>query len=353
MIINDSEVVTIDTQTGPMRAIVSRPNAPGKYPGIVLYSEIFQITGPIKRTAAQVASQGFVVVTPEIYHEFEPAGTVLAYDEAGAVRGNALKTTKPLSGYDTDSRAALDFLKSYPHCTGKLGAMGICIGGHLAFRAAMNSDVLATTCFYPTDIPQTRAGGEGMNDNSLDRIPEIHGELLMIFGRQDPHVPREGRAIIYNALADADRNFQWHEFNAAHAFLRDEGPRYNPATAALCFGMAFELFKRRLGEGDVSENVQSIRRKPTLEGGYVVNGLYGVSTVDESAFSAVRSCSLARSTLEGVVEYPAFRSTGRVIAVTMARLGADIFSTHSISGAISTWLSNLTGLRLKRCDSDE
>ena len=71
---------------------------------------------------------------------------------AGADRGNALKITKELSAYDGDARAALDFLKSHPLCTGKLGVMGICIGGHLSFRAAMNPDVLAGVCFYATDI---------------------------------------------------------------------------------------------------------------------------------------------------------------------------------------------------------
>ena len=91
-----------------------------------------------------------------------------------------------------------------------------------------------------------------MNDNSLDRIKDITGELLMIWGRQDPHIPREGRAIVYNALADADRNFQWHEFNGAHAFLRDEGPRYNPAIAQIAYSMVFELFKRKLGDGDIA-----------------------------------------------------------------------------------------------------
>jgi carboxymethylenebutenolidase len=83
-----------------------------------------------------LASHGFVVAVPEIYHELEPAGTVLTYDEAGAERGNRHKTTKTLSSYDGDARAALDFLRLSPHCTGQLGVMGMCIGGHLAFRAA-------------------------------------------------------------------------------------------------------------------------------------------------------------------------------------------------------------------------
>src|SRR6185312_12499066 len=112
--------------------------------GIVLYSEIFQVTGPIRRTAALIAGHGFVVAVPEIYHEFEAAGTVLVYDQAGADRGNNLKTTKELASYDSDARAVLAFLASHEACTGRLGAMGICIGGHLASRAAMNPGVLAT-----------------------------------------------------------------------------------------------------------------------------------------------------------------------------------------------------------------
>ena len=249
MIITDTESADVKTPTGPMRTYIFRPAAEGRYPGLLLYSEIFQVTGPIRRTAAMLASHGFIVAAPEIYHELEPAGTVLAYDEAGAERGNKHKTTKELSSYDGDARAALDWLKSSPHCTGKLGVMGICIGGHLAFRAAMNPDVLAATCFYATDIHK-RGLGKGMHDNTLDRIVELRGEMLMIWGRQDPHVPREGRALIYNALSDAGTHFQWHEFNAAHAFIRDEGPRYDPAAARICYDMALELFKRRLGEGD-------------------------------------------------------------------------------------------------------
>ncbi|MCX5721150.1 MAG: dienelactone hydrolase family protein [Nitrospirae bacterium] len=249
MIITDAESADISTPTGPMRTYLFRPVAEGRYPGLVLFSEIFQVTGPIRRAAALLASHGFVVAVPEIYHELEPAGTVLAYDEAGAARGNRHKTTKVLANYDSDARAALDFLRSLPSCTGKLGVMGICIGGHLAFRAAMQPDVLAAACFYATDIHK-RGLGEGMHDNSLDRIGEIMGELLMIWGRQDPHVPREGRALIYKALGDAGAHFQWHEFNAAHAFLRDEGPRYDPAVARICYDMVVELFRRKLGEGD-------------------------------------------------------------------------------------------------------
>src|SRR5580692_1083001 len=133
MTINDKEQVELTTPRGPMRTYIFRPTAPGKYPGLVLYSEIFQVTAPIRRTAAMLAGHGYVVAVPEIYHELEPAGAVLAYDQAGADRGNADKTTKELASYDADARAVLTHLAGRPDCTGKLGVMGICIGGHLSF----------------------------------------------------------------------------------------------------------------------------------------------------------------------------------------------------------------------------
>lgn len=251
MVIKDDEFADIPTRMGSMRTYIFRPAAPGKYPGIVFYSEIFQVTGPIRRAAAMLAGHGYVVAVPEIYHELEPAGTVLAYDQAGAERGNAHKITKEISSYDADARAALDYLRKHDACTGRLGVMGICIGGHLAFRAAMNPDVLATVCFYATDIHK-RSLGKGMNDNSLERAGEIKGELLHIWGRQDPHIPLEGRNLIRARLEEVGARFSWHEVNGAHAFMRDEGPRYDPALAYQCWGMVLELFHRRLGQGDLA-----------------------------------------------------------------------------------------------------
>jgi carboxymethylenebutenolidase len=252
--------IDISTPTGPMRTEILRPTAPGRYPGVVLYSEIFQITGPIRRTAAMLAGHGFVVAVPEIYHELEPAGTVLAYDQAGADTGNAHKTTKELSSYDADARAALAYLETHENCTGRLGVMGICIGGHLAFRAAMNPSVLATACFYATDLHK-QSLGKGMHDDSLARAGQIRGELLHVWGRQDPHVPLEGRVKIHARLEEVGVRFTWHEVNGAHAFLRDEGPRYNPELARQCYGWVLDLFHRRLGWGDLSRPAASFETR--------------------------------------------------------------------------------------------
>lgn len=245
MTLREPEIFELPTPTGPMRTVVLRPAAPGRYPGLLFHSEIFQLTGPICRTAAALAGHGFIVALPEIYHEYLPAGTVLAYDQEGSDTGNRLKTEKPVAAYDADNRAALEFLKNHEACTGRLGSFGPCIGGHLTYRAALQPEVAAAACFYPTDLHKHSLGA-GMNDDSLARAADIKGELMLVFGRQDPHVSAEGRAMIYQTLTAAGVGFTWHEFNAAHAFLRDEGLRYDAELARQALGLTVDFFRRHL-----------------------------------------------------------------------------------------------------------
>jgi carboxymethylenebutenolidase len=230
---------------GVMRVHVLRPQAEGRFPAIVMYSEIYQVTAPIRRTAAYLASHGFLVGIPEVYHEYEAPGTVLAYDKPGTDRGNELKFAKPVPQYDRDCRAALDFLRAHPNSTGALGSFGVCLGGHLAFRAALQPDVKAAACFYATDL-HTHTLGAGANDGTLARAEEIRGALLMVFGREDPHVPLAGRSMIRDRLEDAGVDYEWHEVNAAHAFMRDEGPRYDAELARFGYDSALRLFRHHL-----------------------------------------------------------------------------------------------------------
>jgi carboxymethylenebutenolidase len=242
------ETRDLDTPTGIMRTHVYTPvppDGPRRFPGLLLYPEIYQQTGPIARLSMQFAGHGYVVMAPEIYHEWEPPGTVLAYDKAGTDTGNDYKARTKLSTHDADAAVMIRALAADPACTGRIGAVGFCIGGHLAFRAALQPQILAACCVYPTDL-QGGILGEGKCGETLARAGEIRGELALIWGRQDPHIPDAARAGIYRALVDAGRLFTWHEFNAQHAFMRDEGPRYDPEAAREGLGIALELFRRTL-----------------------------------------------------------------------------------------------------------
>lgn len=235
------QVNDIQTETGLMRTSVFRPSQDGKYPTIIFYSEIFQQTSPITRSAQILASHGFVVLVPEIFHELNPVGTVLAYDDAGKDKGNADKFTKPLERHDSDTQAMVEFAHQQSYCTGKVGVMGVCIGGHLAFRAALNNQVAGAFCLYPTDVHSNTLSCEEGND-SLTRSGDIKCPLVLVFGKQDPHVSAEGRVLIHQTLSKNQSNFNWHEVNAQHAFMRDEGERYDAALALQMYRMAIDFF---------------------------------------------------------------------------------------------------------------
>lgn len=224
------------------------PNYPkAKFPGVIVYSEIYQVTGPVARFAKDIAGQGYVVVAPSIYHNFE-SHEPLAYDAEGTDKGNLYKIEKPLESYDEDNKLAVEYLQNLPTCTGKIGATGMCLGGHLAYRAALDPAVSAAFCFFATDI-HNHALGKGQNDNSLARCGEIKGELVMVFGDKDNHVPLPGRDLIRAKLRENNVKLTFIEVDEAqHAFIRDENSkdRYDPGVTKLCFNWLLDLFHRRL-----------------------------------------------------------------------------------------------------------
>lgn len=237
-----SSVIRLDTPTGSMQVQVYQPQSAGQFSAVLLYSEIFQITAPIARMATMLAGHGLLVLVPEVFHELNPPGTVLAYDEAGKDKGNQDKWTKPLGQYDSDNDAMLRYLQGRGDWSGKVGAMGVCIGGHLAFRAALNPLISNSICLYPTDLHSDTlpAGDAGQ---TLARCAEIQGRLVLIFGKQDPHIPAAGRQQIFQQLLQNGVDYQWHEVNAAHAFMRDEGERYDPALALWVYQLAVQLLR--------------------------------------------------------------------------------------------------------------
>ena len=227
-----------------MRTFVAKPQTEGKYPGILCYSDIFQLTETMVRACARLAGYGFVVAAPEIYHRLEPPATVIAFDDDGRTRGMDYAARTKVSEFDADCRAVLDFLTAHPNVAeGCLGAMGFCIGGHLAFRAAFQPDVKATVCFYGTGIHNGKLGSDA-DAESLQRAGEIQGEMLMVWGGLDPHVPADGRAKIEATLQTQNVNFSQRIYPAEHAFMRDVGARFDPEATDLAFGEMINFYRR-------------------------------------------------------------------------------------------------------------
>jgi len=238
-----TEHVDIPSARSRMRTFVAAPATAGLYPGILFYSDIFQLTGPMLRSCVRLAGHGFVVAAPEIYHRTEPPGSAIPFDDAGRTRGmeNAAKTS--VADFDADCRVALDYLATHPAVApGNVGAAGFCIGGHLAFRAALQPDVKATVCFYGTGIHNGKLGKDA-DAGSLQRAGEIRGQLLLVWGTLDAHIPAEGRVKVEETLRAGGRKFSHRLYPAEHAFMRDEGPRYDPEATDLAFGEMVRFYR--------------------------------------------------------------------------------------------------------------
>ncbi|MDZ8239278.1 MAG: dienelactone hydrolase family protein [Nostoc sp. ChiQUE01a] len=211
-----------------MRVYVASPKTAGLYPGIVFYSDIYQLGEPIIRLANYLAGYGYVVAAPEIFHRLEPIGQVIEPNDLGRMRGNDDARRTAIAHYDEDCRAVIEFLKTESAVSpGKIGTLGFCIGGHLAFRAAFNSEIKACVCCYPTGIPSGKLG-QGVAD-TIHRVNEITAEMLMVFGTLDPHIPDTDQQIIIKALENANVPHQVLLYEAEHTFMRDDGYRYDSA----------------------------------------------------------------------------------------------------------------------------
>ena len=226
-----------------IRSILIRPVGDGPWPGVVFYSDIFQLTESTLRTARRLASHGFAVCAPEIYPR-DLAGQALEFDDAGKAAGQAGAAATPVAQFDADRVAVLDHLAARADVDG-LRAVGFCIGGHLAFRAAFDPRVAATVCFYPTGLSDGALGADA-DAGSLAAAGDIDGRLMIVFGSRDPHVPAPARLEVVQALYAAGlTDLELHVFaGGEHAFMRDVGARYDPELTDLALGTAVAFLKR-------------------------------------------------------------------------------------------------------------
>jgi carboxymethylenebutenolidase len=233
-----SEYLDVGVGERAMRTFVAAPTD-GDWPGVLFYTDIFQLTEPSLRWAVRLAGHGFVVAVPEIYHRIEPAGTVLGFDDEGKARGQADVEALTTAEFDEDLSAGFSWLAD--RCP-SVGAAGHCTGGHLAFRAAFLPVVQGTACWYPTGLHDGKLGKDVAD--SLARVEDISGELLMIFGTRDPHTPPAARRRVHEALEGT--RLTWQEYDAEHAFGRDIGHRFDPEATDAAFAATVSFFRRVL-----------------------------------------------------------------------------------------------------------
>lgn len=240
-----SERVVVPVDGGRMPAYLVRPASAGPHPAVIVWMEIFGVNAHIRDVTERVAREGYVALAPNFFHRTAPDIEV-GYDEAGMAAGMAELHRLKADQMIADARAALAFLRARPDVRGdRIGAMGFCIGGHMTYLAAAETDVAAAASFYGGGIaaPQGPGGGPA----PIQRTAKIAGRILCLFGGKDALIPQPQVDAIRQALADAGTRHEVVVYDGAdHGFFCDQRATYHTASAQDAWERVKRLFAETL-----------------------------------------------------------------------------------------------------------
>jgi carboxymethylenebutenolidase len=226
--------VTINTADGAMTGYLAAPSA-GRGPGLVVIQEIFGVNKVMRDLADGYAARGYHALVPDLFWRIQP-GVQLSdrskaeWDKAFALMGRF----DPDSGV-RDIQSSIDHLRGLAGCTGKVGAVGYCLGGLLAYLSAARTDVDASVGYYGVNIQK-----------SLSEAKNIRKPLMLHIAAKDGFTPPEAQKQIVDDLK-ANPLVTIHVYpQMDHAFARVGGEHYDHANAELANGRSATFFRQHL-----------------------------------------------------------------------------------------------------------
>lgn len=205
----------------------------GKGPGIVLFQEIFGVNRHIRACAEQYALDGYVVLAPDVFWRQVPRLDI-GYTPAEIEKARGYMTAAKPEELIADLQATVAALRARPEVTGKVGAIGYCMGGRMAYFAAALAGVDAASCWY----------GGGIHDN-LDKAAGVKGPIQFHYGEKDSMIPAEAVAKVRQTFAGKAAEVYVYP-NADHGFNCWDRPTYHQPSAALAHGRTLEFFAKNL-----------------------------------------------------------------------------------------------------------
>jgi carboxymethylenebutenolidase len=226
--------ITITNADGQFRAYMARPDK-SVAPAVVVLHEVFGVNTDMRRTCDELAAHGFLAVCPDLFWRQEPGLDLNNWSEAEWKKGLAL-----YGAYDRDkgvhdivdtARAAAQL----DGASGKVGVMGFCLGGLMAFLTAARETIDAAVAYH---------GGD--TEKYLDEAGTITAPLLMHLAGEDEFISKEAQAAIKAALADKPNVEIYSYPGCNHAFARHTGTHYNAASAAMANGRTWRFLADHL-----------------------------------------------------------------------------------------------------------
>jgi carboxymethylenebutenolidase len=232
-----TEITIEAADSGRFSAYLAEPPGTDRAPGILVIQEIFGVNANIRSIADDYAAHGYIALAPDLFWRQEPGVELDSTTKAGWDRAfqlyNGFSETKGVE----DLIAALAWLRQHPRLNGKVGAVGYCLGGKLAYLMATRSDADASVGYYGVGI-----------DASIGEAGAITKPLMLHIAEKDGFCPPEAQQKVRDGLAPITFATVHTYPGVDHAFARIGGDHYDEDAATLADERTALFFKTYLVE---------------------------------------------------------------------------------------------------------
>lgn len=226
-----------------MEGYLTQPEAPGRYPAVIVIQEIWGVNSHIQGVTDRLPSPGYVGLAPALFHR-EGRMTFGLHEEMNTAFAWMGQCTD--ANLIADVKAAVDYLKSQPFVQpDRIGIVGFCFGGRVAYQAAGNiPDLKASVVFYGGRILQP-LGGSG--PSPLEQTTNINAPILGLFGEEDQNPAPDDVATIEAELKKQGKSYEFHMYQGSgHGFHCDARPSYRPEAARDAWDKTIAWFDKYL-----------------------------------------------------------------------------------------------------------
>ena len=230
---------------GSMGGYLARPADGTPRPGILVFMEIFGVNSHIRDVTERVAREGYVALAPDYFHRTGP-GVEFGYDDDGMAKGMELLGALRSDEMISDAKASIAWLRARSDVGGRgIGAMGFCIGGHMTYLTACETDVRAAASFYGGGIAAPQGPGGG--PSTIGRTGQIKGTILCLNGEEDSFIPLDQVEAIREALKSGGVKHEVVTYAGAdHGFFCDQRDAFQQAAADDAWRRVKRLFEGEL-----------------------------------------------------------------------------------------------------------
>lgn len=214
---------TISTPDGDFEAFCALPET-SPAPAVLVFQEVFGINDNIRGLAGQLAEAGYLALAPDVFWRTAPRFE--RKDESGLTDGMAHLQQLDFDGLvPADLTATLAHVLAMPQCNGRVGGVGFCLGGTLAY-------LFAATARVDGRGPDVAVSyyGSGV-DRMLDKAERVECPVLFHYGAQDQFIPEEQIDAVERAFAGRS-DVVLHRYAAGHAFSNWDAPTFYDEQAA-------------------------------------------------------------------------------------------------------------------------